>query len=160
MRIIDENVIIMTYTDHLLSDFMDFVVWAKWLFILAIGLTLTDLKFGISASKFRNEIIKRSRALRRTFKKLSDYLIWVFIAYVFGKAFGAPFGIKLLPLIILLVVYAIELESIFVNYFAGKGRSVKVDVFKFFKSKTDLIDVEEEKEEEKEDNNDEPIQQP
>lgn len=136
----------MTYTDHFLAELLDFIVWAKWLFLLALALTIADLKFGISASKKRNEIIKRSRALRRTIKKISDYFIWVITAYTFGKAFGLPFGIELLPLIILVVVYAIELESIFVNYFASKGKKVKVDVFKFFKSKTDLMDIEEVKE--------------
>lgn len=136
------------YTDNFLLGLLDFFIWAKWLLILAFLLTMADLKFGISAAKYRNEIVKRSRAVRRTFDKITNYCLWIILAYTFGQAFGQPFGIDLLPLIILLVIYGVELESIYVNYFAAKGKKVKVNVFKFFSKKNDIIEVEE-----KEDNN-------
>lgn len=135
-----------TYTDHLLIGLVEFFVWAKWLFLLAVCLTICDLKFGISASRYRKEIIKRSRAVRRTIDKICSYCLWVVVAYCFGEAFGKPFGIDLLPLIILIVIYGVELESIYVNYFNAKGKKVKVHIFKFFKKNTDLIEIEEEKE--------------
>lgn len=136
------------YTDSFLIGLLDFFIWAKWLLILAFLLTMADLKFGISAAKYRNEIVKRSRAVRRTFDKITNYCLWIILAYTFGQAFGQPFGIDLLPLIILFVIYGVELESIYVNYFAAKGKKVKVNVFKFFSKKNDIIEVEE-----KEDNN-------
>ena len=136
------------YTDGFLIGLLDFFIWAKWLLALAFLLTMADLKFGISASKYRNEIVKRSRAVRRTLDKITNYCLWIILAYTFGQAFGQPFGIDLLPLIILLVIYGVELESIYVNYFAAKGKKVKVNVFKFFSKKNDIIEVEE-----KEDNN-------
>ena len=136
------------YTDGFLIGLLDFFIWAKWLLLLAFLLTMADLKFGISASKYRNEIVKRSRAVRRTLDKITNYCLWIILAYTFGQAFGQPFGIDLLPLIILLVIYGVELESIYVNYFAAKGKKVKVNVFKFFSKKNDIIEVEE-----KEDNN-------
>ncbi|NDV46268.1 hypothetical protein D0T49_04335 [Paludibacter sp. 221] len=134
---------ITTYTDKILLDLFDFLSWSKWLFILAFALTIADLRFGILASKAKKIVIKRSRALRRTFDKICNYLIWVMLAYVFGKAFGNPFGIDLLPLIMLLVVYGIELESIYVNYFTSKGKKIKINIFKFFSKKVDIIEVEE-----------------
>ena len=136
------------YTDGFLIGLLDFFIWAKWLLALAFLLTMADLKFGISTSKYRNEIVKRSRAVRRTLDKITNYCLWIILAYTFGQAFGQPFGIDLLPLIILLVIYGVELESIYVNYFAAKGKKVKVNVFKFFSKKNDIIEVEE-----KEDNN-------
>ena len=136
------------YTDGFLIGLLDFFIWAKWLLALAFLLTMADLKFGISAAKYRNEIVKRSGAVRRTLDKITNYCLWIILAYTFGQAFGQPFGIDLLPLIILLVIYGVELESIYVNYFAAKGKKVKVNVFKFFSKKNDIIEVEE-----KEDNN-------
>jgi hypothetical protein len=70
-------------------------------------------------------------------------MIWVVMAYTFGEAFGKPFGIDLLPLIILLVIYVVELESIYVNYFASRGKNVKVRLSKFFGKKMDVIEFEE-----------------
>lgn len=136
------------YTDGFLIGLLDFFIWAKWLLALAFLLTMADLKFGISAAKYRNEIVKRSRAVRRTFDKITNYCIWIILAYTFGQAFGQPFGVELLPLIMLLVIYGVEVESIYVNYFAAKGRKIKVNFFKFFGKKADIIEVEE-----KEDNN-------
>lgn len=131
------------YTDGFLIGLLEFFIWAKWLLALAFLLTMADLKFGISAAKYRNEIVKRSRAVRRTLDKITNYCLWIILAYTFGQAFGQPFGIDLLPLIILLVIYGVELESIYVNYFAAKGKKVKVNFFKFFGKKADIIEVEE-----------------
>ena len=48
------------YTDKFLFGLIEFFAWAKWLFFLALVLTLGDLKFGIEASRYRNDPIKRS----------------------------------------------------------------------------------------------------
>jgi len=144
---LQENVFIMTYTDHFLVGLLEFFIWAKWLLATAFLLTLADLRFGIAASKYRKEPIKRSRAIRRTFDKINSYVIWIVLAYTFGQAFGKPFGIELLPIIMLLVIYGVELESIYVNYFAAKGRNVKVNIFKYFSKKADIIEIEDKEEE-------------
>lgn len=133
----------MTYTDHFLVGLLDFFIWAQWLLAAAFILTLADLRFGIAASRYRKEPVKKSRAIRRTCDKITSYVLWIVLAYTFGQAFGQPFGIELLPVLMLLVIYGVELESIYVNYFAAKGRNVKVNVFKFFGKKTDIIDIEE-----------------
>jgi len=140
---LQENVFIMTYTDHFLVGLLEFFIWAKWLLATALILTLPDLRYGIAASKYRKEVVKKSRAIRRTLDKICSYVLWIFLAYTFGQAFGKPFGIELLPIIMLLVIYGVELESIYVNYFAAKGRNVKVNIFKYFSKKADIIEIEE-----------------
>jgi hypothetical protein len=142
------NIYIMTLTDHFLFELYTFLEWSKWLLIGAFILTMADLKFGIAAAKYRKEIIKRSRAIRRTIDKICSYLLWVILAYTFGQAFGKPFGIDLLPIIILLIIYGVELESIYANYFVSKGKKVKVNIFKFFGKKTDILEMEEDENEE------------
>jgi hypothetical protein len=132
----------MTYTDLFLVGLLHFFIWARWLLAAALILTFADLRFGIAASGYRKEPVKRSRAVRRTCDKISSYVLWVVLAYTFGQAFAQPFGIELLPLLMLLVIYGVELESIYVNYFAAKGKNVKVNIFKFFARKTDIIDIE------------------
>jgi hypothetical protein len=58
--------------------------------------------------------------------------------------FAVPFHIPLLPTTVMLVVYGVEINSIFANYFEYKGLNLKVDIFKFCKKKTnDIIDIEE-----------------
>ena len=135
---------IITYTDKFLIELLEFIKWAQWLFIAAFFLVIADLKFGIDASRYRKELIKRSRALRRTFSKLTDYIIWVILSYCFGKAIGGPFDLDILPILMLAIIYFAEIESIYVNYFTSKGKKVKVKFFKIFGRKTDLIEFEDE----------------
>lgn len=139
----DNNDLIMTYTDHFIAGLMEFFIWAKWFLVLGMVLTVADLVFGISAAKYRKELIKRSRAVRRTIDKVCCYILWIVLSYTFGHAFGQPLGIKILPSVMLLVIYGVELESVYVNYFAAKGRMIKIDVFKFFSKKIDIIEIEE-----------------
>ena len=75
--------------------------------------------------------------------KMVDYLCWILLAGAIGKTFGEPFDIPLLPSIVLLVIYGFEINSCYGNYFEAHGRHVKVDIFKFFRRKSDIIDIEE-----------------
>lgn len=134
---------IMTLTDSVLVGLIEFIQWAKILMLLAFVLTIADLYFGISAAKVRGETIRRSRAIKRTINKICSYILWVVVAYFFGKAFGVPFGIELLPTIMLLVIYGVEMESIYSNYFEARGKKIKVNILKFFGKKTDIIEIEE-----------------
>lgn len=137
----DNNEFVMTYTDNLIAGLIEFFVWSKWFLALGLCLTIADLAFGISAAKYRRELIKRSRAVRRTIDKVCSYVLWIVLAYMFGHAFGQPFGINLLPVVMLLVIYGVELESVYVNYFAAKGRSISIDVLKFFSKKADIMEI-------------------
>lgn len=54
-------------------------------------------------------------------------------------------------MLMLVIIYGVELESIYVNYFASRGKNVKVNILKFFGKKTDMIEVEDEKKNEDKD---------
>lgn len=136
----------METTEGLFTGLFEFLIWAKWLILLAIILAIADAKFGIDAANFRKEQVKISKAVRTTFSKMSGYLLWIALAYTFGQAFGLSFGVDMLPLLMLLTIFCVEIESIYVNFYAARGKKVKVDLLKFFRKKTEVIDIEEEKE--------------
>lgn len=136
-----QQIMATSYTDVFFIGLFEFMEWAKWLFLLALIFTIADLKFGIDAARYRKEKIRRSRAVKRTVNKICEYIIWIVLAYTLGMAFGKPFGIDLLPFLALLLIYGVELESIYKNYFEPKGKKVKVNVFGFFRKKTDIIEM-------------------
>lgn len=65
----------------------------RWMIILAVALILCDLWWGISASRYRGERIRLSRAGRRTFNKLVDYLTYLLLGALFGLAIFEPLGL-------------------------------------------------------------------
>ena len=111
--------------------------------LLAIMLIAIDSRFGILASKKRGETIRASRAIRRAINKFVDYICWITLAGMLGQTFGAVFHIPLLSMIVLLVVYTIELSSIFNNYFFYKGLSLKFNGLRFISKiiKTNVEDI-------------------
>lgn len=139
----EKNIINGTFAVFL-SGFFEFLTPLKWLAICGIVLIIADLRFGVMASKKRGETIRTSRAVRRSVNKLIDYTCWVLLACALEHTFAEPFHIPLMPTIVMLVVYGVEINSIFANYFEYRGLKLKVDIFKFFKKKTDdIIDIEE-----------------
>lgn len=140
----DERNVIGGVTATVLSGFADFMEPLKWFLLLGLLLIIVDLRFGIEAAQYRKEKIRPSRAVRRTLNKVVDYLCWIFLAGALGETFGVPFSIAFLPAIVMLVVYGIEINSCFANYFEARGKKVKVDVFKYFAKKNDIIEIEEE----------------
>ena len=98
-----------------LSWAADFISPIRWFLLAAFALVLADLKFGIEAARHRGETIRKSRAIRRSANKIIDYLCWILVATSFGEAFGTPFGIPILPALVLLVVYGCEINSCFHN---------------------------------------------
>lgn len=148
----ERNIINGAAASGLLATFWDFYRPLWPFLILAIVLVLADLNFGLAAAKKRKanaintgksyEPIRFSRAGRRTLNKLTDYICWVTLAGLFGNAFGDILGIPALPAIILLVIYVLELSSCFSNYFEARGINKRVNLWKFFSKKIDIIEVE------------------
>ena len=134
----DRNVINGTLASYL-AWAADFVSPIRWFLLAALALVLADLKFGIDAARHRGEVIRKSRAVRRSINKVIDYICWILVATSFGQAFGTPFGIPVLPAIVLLVVYGCEINSCFNNYFEAHGSRLRINIFKWFKSKSDII---------------------
>ena len=134
----ERNVINGTLASYL-AWAADMVSPIRWFLLAALALVLADLKFGIDAARYRGEVIRKSRAVRRSINKVIDYICWILVATSFGQAFGTPFGIPVLPAIVLLVVYGCEINSCFNNYFEAHGSRVRINIFKWFKSKNDII---------------------
>lgn len=120
--------VVATALSPFIEGWQYLIVWL----ILACTLILGDLRFGIMAARKRGEKIRSSRAIRRTINKLVDYLCWVSIAMVMGGTFGNIFGVPVLAAIIMVIVCAVELSSIFDNYFEYRGLKKKFNVWKFF----------------------------
>ena len=125
-----------------LAILSDFFLPLKWVLIAAGVIILVDLKFGISAAKQRGETVRTSRAIRRTLNKVVDYSCWIVLSGVIGKAFGDPFDIPLLPMIMLVVIFGCEINSCFSNYFESKGKKIKVNIFRLFGNKvSDIVNI-------------------
>ncbi|MFR9503160.1 MAG: phage holin family protein [Rikenellaceae bacterium] len=141
----DQRNVIYGITASFLSGLFEFTEPLRWLFILGVVLIVADLRFGIRAARVRGEVIRSSRAIRRTINKAVDYLCWVFLSGSLGETFGESIGVNILPLLMMLVIYGVEINSCFSNYFESKGTNVRVNIFKWFMRKVDIIDIEEEK---------------
>lgn len=132
----------------LVEGWHSLILWV----LFAIALIAIDLIFGIKAARKRGENIRGSRALRRTLNKVVDYLCYLSLAWFFGHTFSQSLDIPLLPIIMLLVVYGIEIVSIMDNWLECKGFKKKVSVwklmgaiFKRYNVEDLLEDVEEDK---------------
>ena len=100
-----------------------------WL-LFAFMLILSDLRFGILASKKRGEEIRHSRMWRRTFNKTMDYVCWVTLAGLCSRSIGVVFGIPVVSMGLLLIIYGIEISSCVNNYFVYKGIKKKFNFWK------------------------------
>lgn len=138
----DRNVIAGA-TAAVISPLVNFYSKLLPFLLLAILLIAIDSRFGILASRKRGEVIRASRAIRRAINKLVDYICWITLAGMLGQTFGVVFHIPLLSMIVLLIVYAIELTSIFNNYFFYKGIKKKFNGWKFFSKLTGQNAIEE-----------------
>ncbi len=141
----DERNVIGGVSATLLSSLFEFTAPLRYLMLLGAVLLIADLRFGIRASRVRGENIRLSRAIRRTINKGVDYLCWILLAGSLGATFGESIGVKILPLLVMIVIYGVEINSCFSNYFEAKGSHLRVDIFKFFARKTDIIEFDDEK---------------
>ena len=129
-----------------LTSFIEAIEPVKWFLLAALCLILVDAKFGVEAAKKRGERIRKSRAIRRTINKMIDYICWIIVAHSVGAAFGTPFGIPIIPAIVLFVIYGCEINSCFNNYFEARGSKFRINIFKWVKAKVPILEPEEKKE--------------
>lgn len=111
---------------------------APWL-MLGMVLVMVDLRFGLLAAKVRKEDIRPSRACRRTFNKMVDYLCWVTLAEVCSRTFGITIGSPIVSMAMLFIIYGIELNSCVNNYLEYKGIKKKWNFFRVI-SREDLLE--------------------
>ena len=125
---------------------------APWL-MLGMVLVMVDLRFGLLAAKARKEDIRPSRAWRRTFNKMVDYLCWVTLAEVCSRTFGITIGAPVVSMAMLFIIYGIELNSCVNNYLEYKGIKKKWNFFKLVGKENLLEDSNTESETDKSNDN-------
>ncbi|MCM1438812.1 MAG: phage holin family protein [Roseburia sp.] len=136
----------------ILSEMTDMVYQTRWLFLLALFLVIIDFWFGINVSKAQNIPIRWSRAGRRTLNKSIDYLCYITLGIVLGKAFGEPFGMEphTLAIIVMLFCCGFEIDSIWSHICILHGIKKPVSVwrvillvitFKFKEIKEELTEI-------------------
>ena len=87
----------------------------RWMILLAFVLILSDFWFGISVSRMQGIEVKKSRAGRRTLNKVIDYLCYVLLGAIIGKAIGDPYGLNpiTVSITIMILCYCFEIDSIY-----------------------------------------------
>ena len=118
--VMQERNIIGGVTAAVVTPLLEFYTHLIPFLLLAIVLIACDLRFGVARAKRAGEAVRMSRAVRRTLNKLVDYICWVTLAGLFGNTFGEVFGIPLLSAVLLLIIYGIEMNSCYNNYFEAR----------------------------------------
>lgn len=87
----------------------------RWMIILALILIISDLHFGLEVSRMKGLEIRKSRAGRRTLNKCIDYICYIVLGAVLGKAFGEPYGFngKVIAITVMALCYYFEMDSIY-----------------------------------------------
>lgn len=87
----------------------------RWMILLAFVLILSDFWFGISVSRMQGIEVRKSKAGRRTLNKVIDYLCYVSLGAVIGKAIGDPYGLNpiTVSITIMILCYCFEIDSIY-----------------------------------------------
>ena len=63
------------FTVAFATECLQFLYDLRWMILLAFILIIADFWFGINASKLKGIPIRKSRAGRRTFNKIIDYIL-------------------------------------------------------------------------------------
>lgn len=109
------NTIFKTSLIGFTSEFYGIIFDLRWMILLAFVLILTDFWFGISASRAKKIEIRKSSAGRRTLNKIIDYLCYILLGAVIGKAIGEPYGLNpiTVSITIMILCYCFEIDSIY-----------------------------------------------
>lgn len=121
-----------TFTVGILGECTQILYNLRWMIVLAIILILSDLWFGVSASRTQGIEIRKSRAGRRTLNKIVDYICYVLLGAVLGKAIGEPYGMD--PIVVSITVmvlgYCFEVDSIYGHICEIHGIKKKYSIWK------------------------------
>ena len=128
----DKSIAVKTIIVGFLTEWQELLYTLRWMVFLAIILILGDLWFGTRASKKRGEPVRRSRAGRRTFNKVVDYMCYIFIGVSIGKAIAEPYGVDPIVTAItaMLLCYGFEIDSIYGHILELHNIKVKVSIWK------------------------------
>lgn len=104
-----------------------------WL-LFAVGLTITNSRFYVKANETRKDNIHTPRRWRRSLNIFFDYFCWVTLAVLCEQTIDITIKTPIISRSLLLIVYGIELNSCFNNYFKYKGMGKKFNFLKLIKS--------------------------
>lgn len=109
------NTIIKTGIIGFTSECYAIIFDLRWMILLAFVLILSDFWFGISVSRMQGIEVRKSKAGRRTLNKVIDYLCYVLLGAVIGKAIGDPYGLNhiTVSITIMILCYCFEIDSIY-----------------------------------------------
>lgn len=121
-----------TFTVGILGEYTQILHDLRWMIVLAIILILSDLWFGISASRVQGIEIRKSRAGRRTLNKVIDYICYVLLGAVLGKAIGEPYGMDpiIVSITVMVLCYCFEVDSIYGHICEIHGIKKKYSIWK------------------------------
>ena len=104
----------------------------RWMILLGFMLIVSDLWFGIRASKYLNVNVRKSRAGRRTLNKIIDYICYISLGAVLGKAIGEPYGLDpiIVAISVMILCYCFELDSIYGHICTLHGIDKKYSIWK------------------------------
>ena len=150
MEEINSNVAVKTTIIGFLAEWQNLLYDMRWMVFLALVLIFSDLWFGVSASKYRGEKVRKSKAGRRTFNKIVDYLCYIFIGVTIGKAIAEPYGVDpmITAITAMVLCYGFEIDSIYGHILELHNIKVKYSIWKLiafiltlrFKQFTSAID--------------------
>lgn len=109
------NTILKTGIIGFTSECYAIIFDLRWMILLAFVLILSDFWFGISVSRMQGIEVRKSKAGRRTLNKVIDYLCYVLLGAVIGKAIGDPYGLNpiTVSITIMILCYCFEIDSIY-----------------------------------------------
>lgn len=121
-----------TFTVGILGECTQILYDLRWMIVLAIILILSDLWFGVSASRIQGIEIRKSRAGRRTLNKIVDYICYVLLGAVLGKAIGEPYGMDpiIISITVMILGYCFEVDSIYGHICEIHGIKKKYSIWK------------------------------
>lgn len=103
------------------ESFLDFIIPLLPIYLLFCVLVLVDLRLGIHAARKRGETIRRSRALRRTMAKFTDYCSIVTACKMFDTFIIREYSIPMVFITFCLLMAWVEIDSIFYNFGELRG---------------------------------------
>lgn len=129
---VNNNIAVKTTVIGFLAEWQGLLYEMRWMIALAIILIVTDLWFGISAAHYRGEKVRRSRAGRRTFNKVVDYLCYIFIGVTIGKAIAEPYGVDpfVTAITAMVLCYGFEIDSIYGHILELHNIKIKYSIWK------------------------------
>ncbi len=128
----DSNIIKGTSASILGAEMLGLFWDLRWLIMLAIILVIVDFRFGIKAAQARGEKIRKSKAGRRTANKLIDYICYLVLGGIIGRAIGEPLGIShvIIAAVCMALACLFEVDSIIQNICESKGLKCHFSVWK------------------------------